>query len=362
MNDHLSATASQGRLGILATEPPAFRAARSLGSQGSVDRTGGRYGAGLISRVSVITAGEAIGHGLWIDVNFIEQAHAALAAEPNGIKSRWTHPTMSADGLGKLTSRIFSPEKSADGRQLFADQHMLQIGHTSPDGDLAGYLMDLAEEDPSAYGLSIVFYRDETAEAQFALENTVDGVFKSPDPDNALNLPHVRLQSLEAADAVDTPAANPAGLFSRKGDIARDADALAAYALGLVDERPAIASLGLDPVRVRGFATRFMQTHGLELRRKLDAVDERKEAAAFLAAFGEQGACWYAAGVSWDEAWQRHNAGLKNRIVAAEAQLAALALVHGESEPAGFTPSDATATRRGLAGKLRFPAGATPEG
>ena len=79
-------------------EPPAyFRAAKASGSKAVVDREGGKYGAGLINGVSLITAGEALGHGLWIDETFIEQARAALAEEPNGVKSRWTHPDMSGD-------------------------------------------------------------------------------------------------------------------------------------------------------------------------------------------------------------------------------------------------------------------------
>jgi hypothetical protein len=348
-----------GRLpAFLSTRPTMFRAAKSRGSAGGVDRTGGRYGAGLITRVSVITAGEAIGHEAWIDEVFIDQVAAALSAKEGGLKSRWTHPGMSGDGLGKLTSRIFNAQKSPNGRQLFADQHFLSVGHRSPDGDLAGYLMDLAEEDPAAYGLSIVFQQDDEAMQEFRLANTVNGEFRSPDPGNVQHYDHMRLKTLEAADAVDEPAANPAGLFSRPGDVAKEADSVALFALGLSDAQPEVVSLGLDPVRVRDFAIRFMRVHGLELKKVGLSVDGRGEAAQFLAAFGEQRAVWYADGLSFLEAQAKANQELQDQIIAAENRLKAQQRVTGEVTPAGFyadeTRSGAGA-RGGFASKLRFP-------
>lgn len=346
---------------FLATTPTMFRTAKASGSKSSVDRTGGKYGAGLISGVSVITVGEALGHEAWIDKTFIEQVRRALAALPEGVKSRWTHPDMSSDGLGKLTSRIMDPVKSADGKQLFANQHFLGVAHRAPDGDLAGYLMDLAEEDPKAYGLSIVFHRDKVAAEEFRLANLDDnGQFRSPDPANVNNYEHIRLGSLEAADAVDEPAANPGGLFSRRRDVAREADAVAMFALGISSERPAVVSLGLDPDRVRGFAMRFMQTHGLELRQKVVAVD-RSEVAGFVKEFGDQGAIWFAEGLSLEDAWQRHNEELRHRVVAAEERLKAQARVTGATSPAGFFADDSLnerggrGSRGGFASKLRFP-------
>lgn len=399
------------RNAALATKPEMFRTAKASGSKAIVDREGGKFGAGVISGVSVITAGEALGHYAWIDDVFIDQVYSALKSFSDGVKSRWTHPDMSSDGLGKLTSRIMDPEKSKNGKQVYADQHFLQIGHRSPDGDLAAYLMDLAEEDPSAYGLSIVFYRDWEAMDEFRLANTTDGVFTSPDPENVNHYEHIRLKSLEAADAVDEPAANPAGLFSRNKDIAREADAIASFALGLNEERPEVVSLGLDPDRVRGFASRFLLTHGLELTRKdmkLGAKKDAKlsdsqttepaekpaeggegtkpaettpasdgkpadggegdgkpaeepegqasraEAAKFKTLFGDQGAIWYAEGLSLDEAQQRHNSSLEDRLSKVEQQLKADGKVDGEGKAAGFAADDNKQGRKGFEGKFRF--------
>lgn len=401
------------------TVPPAainqaseyFRTAKSTGSKASVDREGGRFSAGLITRVSVITAGEALGHEAWIDETFISQVHDAMLEADAGVKSRFTHPDMSSDGMGKTTSRLFNPELSKDGRQLYADQHFLQSAHKAPDGDLAGYLMDLADEDPASYGLSIVFKRDSVAMDEFRLENSDEqGEFISPDSGNVNNYEHVRLHSLHAADAVDEPAANPNGLFHREQTIAGEAEAVAAFALGLSKQRPEVVRLGLNPDRVRGFAERFLSTHKLELREKsmsataapasdatpatpaatpaeatkpaeqtqttptaTEANSQRVEAEKFMASFGEQGAIWFAQGLSFEqaqakqiEALQASQAKQKEdsdaRFAALEAKLAAGAKVDGATAPAGFAAGDDNKNaRKGFASKLRFPGEPKPQ-
>src|SRR5437879_884872 len=49
-----------------------------------VDRTGGDNGAGCIYGLSVIMAGEALGHDQWIDATFLQQVADAINASPNG--------------------------------------------------------------------------------------------------------------------------------------------------------------------------------------------------------------------------------------------------------------------------------------
>ncbi|HEX6983879.1 MAG TPA: hypothetical protein VF170_00820, partial [Planctomycetaceae bacterium] len=146
-----------------------------------------------------------------------------------------------------------------------ADLHFSQTSHKTPEGDLAAYVMDLAEEDPDLFGASIVFRSDRAAERAFEAKHGGAGSFKSPDPLNAKNLPHARLAELRATDVVDEPAANPSGLFHASG-IPADAEALLDYALGLKDARPAASSLGIDPDRLRAFTARFMDRHGLTLK------------------------------------------------------------------------------------------------
>jgi hypothetical protein len=362
----------------LANPPKYFRTPVSRGGQPQVDRTGGYRQAGLIRGVSVITRGEALGHDLWIDDTTLEQVETAINSQQLGIKSRFTHPGMSGDGLGKHVGRLMGAE--VEGDQVFADQHFVQSAHKTPDGDLAEYLMTLAEEDPTSYGLSISFDHDPAAMDQFTTENLdTTGRFKSPDPSNLNNYPHVRIASLHAADAVDEPAANPNGLFHREKDVAREANLMASYALGLSNERPATVQLGLDADRVRGFVTRFLSNNKLELKPMAeDAVTETEEkpaevvatetsaeeptapttaetqpvqtamsaqaeAARYLASFGKQGPVWLAEGLSFEQARDQQVTELQREIETLKQKLS----VHradGEDEPVSFNASDVTKT------------------
>ena len=55
-------------------------AARGLSTDGEVVRDGGDNGAGLIRGFAAISRGEALGHEMWIDATFLEQASAAINA------------------------------------------------------------------------------------------------------------------------------------------------------------------------------------------------------------------------------------------------------------------------------------------
>lgn len=229
----------------------------------------------------MISRGEALGHRFWIDQTMVGQVHnATLDAGDKGLKVRFTHPGLSADGLGTYLGRAIRRTKAEDWAytdQAFADLHFSETAHTAPDGDLAAYVMDLAEKEPDQFGASIVVLHDRKAEEEFALahgafweEDQYFGPFlnyakfQSPDPFNVNNYPHCRLADLHGADVVDEPAANPGGLFHRKASATQEANALAAFALGLKGaERPTLTSLNMDP-----FVSRFLDQNGLVLSRK----------------------------------------------------------------------------------------------
>jgi hypothetical protein len=234
---------------------------------------------GTILGMAIITRGEALGHGGWIDRQFLQQVTDAINAKPEGAKGRFTHPSLSGDGLGKFTGRVKDARLERDD-VVRGDLHFSATAHKTPDGDLAGYLMNLAQDDPAAFGNSIAFDRDVKAEERFALEHGAVWdqddwgnqflnfeKFKSPDPKNTGNLPHFRLKSLHAVDAVDDPAANPNGLFHRGDEVARDAEQLLAWSLGLSAEKPQLVSLDIDPDRVGGFVQRFLARNNLTLSR-----------------------------------------------------------------------------------------------
>lgn len=254
------------------------------GFTGQVDPEGGDRAAGLITGYSVTTRGEALGHGLWCDDVFLAQVNDALtAAGEAGVKSRFTHPGLSADGLGKFLGNTKNPTLKAG--QVVADLHFSKSAHNTPDGDLAAHVMDMAENDPDKFGSSIVFDHDWAAAEQFMAEHTDEtGQFKSPDPANVNNYPHCRLAKLRACDLVDDPAANPGGLFHRGQEIAQEATSLMEYALGLDDTAPpALAQFDVDPGRLKSFFDRFLDEHGLNvvpIKEETEAMTKEKTAPA----------------------------------------------------------------------------------
>ncbi len=233
-----------------------------------VDPDGGSRNAGIIYGASVIARGEALGHYAWIDSETLDQVEK-LGNSVDGLKVRFTHPSMSGDGLGSYLGRAKNFKR--DGDQVFADVHLSPTAKNTPDGDLAAYVMELADDDPEAFGMSIVFSHDFQAEEQFEIDHeeaTESGGrrFVSPDPDNVENYYHVRLSALHGADFVDEPAANPSGLFHKgpTADILKQAESVAEYALGLSEEKPENTG-GVSPDRLRGFLSRFLESRRLSI-------------------------------------------------------------------------------------------------
>jgi hypothetical protein len=244
-----------------------FRTTPAKGAKPRVDRTGGVYGAGLITGAAAITRGEALGHGAWVDSFAVDSVVELGNRSPKGVKVRFTHPGLSADGMGTQLGRMKNFRREGD--RAVGDVHLSRTAHKTPDGDLAEYVMNMADEDAEAFGMSIVFEHDRGAENRFHAEHeNEDGYFQSPDADNSSNYSHIRLAKLWASDVVDEPAANPAGLFRHGHEIADEADRLCEYALGLSAEQPTLQHLSVDAERLAQYAARFLNSHNLELKEK----------------------------------------------------------------------------------------------
>lgn len=101
--------------------------------------------------------------------------------KPSGLKARFRHPTLSDDGLGKFLGRhknlrsdtvMRQAGKDADGKPLMkemlvarGDLHLDKTALEEPPGGgkpLGTYVMDLADSDPDALGLSLVLKSDQT--------------------------------------------------------------------------------------------------------------------------------------------------------------------------------------------------------
>ena len=348
-----------------------------------VDKSGGKHEAGIIRGVSLIASGEALGHEMWIDDETLTQVAELAKRGKHGVKSRFTHPSMSADGLGRHLGRIHDVQMTEGGR-VIGDLHFSEAAHQTPEGDLASYVMSLAIEDPSAAGLSIVFEHDPKAEIEFMLEHgaSIDGnfvdtsAFQSPDPENANNYPHVRLSKLRAADVVDEPAANPEGMFDRQG-IARDADEFLSYVAGVTEDKPKKSMFGVEADRAAQFFTRWLESHGLSLVSKTEVVEMASqetntpepatpsvtresllaEQNKYVERFGsEDGVKWFSEGKDYTEALELFCNSQTDRIAELETELAEAqerfeSLSIGEDEPVDTKPDEA-AGKKGFASRI----------
>jgi hypothetical protein len=162
--------------------------------------------------------------------------------------------------------------------------------------------------------------------------------------------------------------------------------------LGHSNERPE-SQFGLDPDRARGFVARFLDTYNLEIKETVmpsTTVDEsttltadatvdtpaptsvetgpveqpstetvaepvteasdRTEAARFRAAFGDQGAIYFAEGLTFEQCKEREVAELRNENETLKQKLAAMSA--GEDTPVSFDAGDQK-TRNGFASKIR---------
>ena len=117
-----------------------------------------------------------------------------------GVKARFGHPNMSSSALGTFLGRV--KNFTVDGDIARADLFLSRTAYKTPEGDLAGYVLNLAEEDPAAFGTSAVM-------GEFDLDPKVEKDAQGNDLP-----PLLRIKSLMAVDAVDDPAANN-GMFGK---------------------------------------------------------------------------------------------------------------------------------------------------
>jgi len=141
--------------------------------------------AATITAVSVITLGEAKGHGMQVDEETLQQVKAAAETYSGGLKVKTDHFSGFNQIVGTLKNFVI------DGDQLRADLYLLKAH------DATERILEMAQLMPDTFGLSISFSgsHEEVGETMFA-----------------------RCNEIYSADLVDAPAANPTGLFSVKVD------------------------------------------------------------------------------------------------------------------------------------------------
>lgn len=242
----IAAIQGVGTLSRLKSEPEWLRSAIVTAPPIGVDRQAGIIRGRILAEKGPF---KSLGRGEFDDESL--DKIVKLANElPNGLKSRFTHPGLSADGLGKYLGRDRNVRK--DGDKVRGDLHLDRTAlESAPDGGtpLGKYVMDLAESDPGAFGSSLVLRADQ----KYRLNE--DGT-KKQGPDGKELPPLWRPTKLHAIDVVDDGDAVHSGFLS--ADLP---DSAVREASSIIDQQFA----GCDRPTIEARATAFLSRY-LDLR------------------------------------------------------------------------------------------------
>ncbi len=168
---------------------------------------------GIIEGVSVCTVGEAKGHGVNLDREFVQRISELGSSKRSGLKARFGHPNMCSTALGTFIGRFKNFREVED--QVKADLFLSNEAKSTPHGDLYSYVLGMATNEPDMFGTSIVFtpgamYRRDIDTG----EKVVVSEYENEQERNLSEEIYVECEELHACDTVDDPAANE-GLFSK---------------------------------------------------------------------------------------------------------------------------------------------------
>lgn len=167
----------------------------------------------VIKGISLCSTGEAIGHWVWADSDFVKEVVRLGGEAEDGIKVRFGHPGWVVDGIGSeigviknisfVESKKLTAERGYPVAFAVGDFHAFEP--SKKNADAIDHLFSMAEQAPSHVGFSIVFWSDG---------------FKTDDEgreiiDNPKKLPHDTIKILSACDIVSDPALNPDGMFPK---------------------------------------------------------------------------------------------------------------------------------------------------
>ncbi|NCA77976.1 MAG: hypothetical protein EOM90_16745 [Alphaproteobacteria bacterium] len=169
--------------------------------------------SGVLQKVIVAQAGKVKSYFEQIDATTLAQIEALGNAKETGVKARFGHPNMCSSSFGTYIGRFKNFQ--VDGDKVFGDLHLDDVCKESPSGNLFGYILKMAKNNPDMFGASIAFVPAEPA---------ITGD----------DFPATRIEELLATDLVDDPAATNS-LFA--------VDSFSYQATQFLDTNPAIASL-----------------------------------------------------------------------------------------------------------------------
>ncbi|MEO1210784.1 MAG: hypothetical protein AAFX78_14710 [Cyanobacteria bacterium J06638_20] len=241
-----------------------FRSAPEYGRPtGRVDRE-----QGIIHGVQIVREGEAKGHGVHLDSDFIAGIAELGNASRIGTKSRFNHPNMSAGAFGTMIGKFYNFK--VNGTAVYADLHLSPTAKSSPNGDLHTYVLDMAENEPGHFGNSIAFSddgnlyvkdRDGEKKKLCFRSNGWDHTIQVEEGDGLVDYDteeyseevYVLPAALHASDLVDDPAATD-GLFSASAN----SQAFAVQATAFLDAHPEIFGfIERHPDRLQPFFQKY---------------------------------------------------------------------------------------------------------
>jgi len=199
---------------------------------------------GIMRGVAIVREGEAKGHGVHLDSDFVADVVRLGNDKENGVKMRFGHPTMSGNALGTFLGR--AKNFRVDGEIARADMFLSQEAKDTPNGNLWKYTIAHARNSPDMFGASIVFTRGD----RFQKDDDGNRVDTS-DRDKKT---FVSIEKLHGADMVDSPAATD-GVFS-----AFSRDSFAGTVTDFLDQHPEVFDLvRQNPDVLTGFMARYQE-------------------------------------------------------------------------------------------------------
>jgi hypothetical protein len=135
----------------------------------------------IIEGVSIISVGEAKGHGLFVDDITLQEVKACAESYAGGVKVNLDHGAGIKDIVG------FCDNFRIIGKKLVADLNLLETA------EKRAYVLEIADRMPDTFGISIAFSGPVREKEGRSFASCTE---------------------LYSADLVQTPAANPTGLFS----------------------------------------------------------------------------------------------------------------------------------------------------
>ncbi|MEM7789793.1 MAG: hypothetical protein AAF546_00195 [Verrucomicrobiota bacterium] len=175
---------------------------------------------GSLSNVSLLSIGEADGHGQSFDLKSLQTAFALLSGQSLKAFNGHSFAPKASDAVGVFQG--IHIDASAGKLRSSTLQWMAAFKkHREAEYDS---LLEMAREHPETFGVSVTGKIDLVwvTKRGDEIDAFEDWLYDRPAPEGTINdLPAVRFKKLYSADFVGSPAANDDGLYSSKSKISK---------------------------------------------------------------------------------------------------------------------------------------------